>query len=56
MLWNETLCEDSYKSNTDLKELIQRHNLDLKPLERFGPTELEQRHKLLYDIISIIWA
>jgi hypothetical protein len=27
-----------------------------KPLEQFGPDELEARHKLLFKMIGIIWA
>ncbi len=55
LYWNETLRADSYKSKLDMKELRKRHNLDLKPLERFGPDELEARHRLLFEITKIIW-
>lgn len=56
LLWNETLRADSYKSKLDMKALKERHNLDLEPLEQFGPDELEARHRLLYDIVSVIWG
>jgi hypothetical protein len=56
LLWNETLRGDSYKSKLDVKALKERHHLDLKPLDRFGPEELEARHRLLYEIVSIIWG
>jgi hypothetical protein len=29
--------------------------LDLKPLNQFGPDELETRHRLLFDIAKIVW-
>lgn len=55
LYWNETLREDSYKSKLDMRELKNKYDLDLEPLDVFGPDELEKRHKLLYDIIKIIW-
>jgi hypothetical protein len=36
--------------------LKSRHGLDLEPLDQFGPDELEARHKLLFKLVSIIWA
>ena len=56
LYWNETLREDSYKSKLDMTRLIQRHALDLKPLDHFGPDELESRHRLLFEMIKIIWC
>jgi uncharacterized protein with ParB-like and HNH nuclease domain len=56
LYWNETLRADSYKSKLDMKELRERHKLDLKPFEQFGPKELEARHRLLFEITKIIWG
>lgn len=55
LYWNETLREDSYKSKLDLRDLIERHKLNLRPLDSFGPAELEERQKVLYNIAKIIW-
>ena len=55
LYWNETLRSDSYKAKLDIKELRDKHNLDLKPLDHFGPDELEARHRLLYEIAGLIW-
>ena len=55
LYWNETLREDSYKSKLDMTRLIENHSLDLGPLEHFGPDELESRHRLLFEMIKIIW-
>jgi len=55
LYWNETLRADSYKSKLDMKELREHYNLDLKPLNQFGPDELEARHRLLFEIAKIIW-
>jgi uncharacterized protein with ParB-like and HNH nuclease domain len=56
LYWNETLREDTYKSKLDLLELIKKHKLNLKAIpDNFGPVELEERQKLLAQIILIIW-
>jgi len=55
LYWNETLRADSYKSKLDMKELREHYKLELKPLNQFGPDELEGRHRLLFDITKIIW-
>ena len=53
---NETLREDTYKSKLDLLDLIKRHKLNMKAMPKeFGPAELEERQKLLAQIIRIIW-
>jgi len=56
LYWNETLRADSYKSKLDMKELRERHKLDLRPFEQFGPEELEARHRLLFEITKVIWG
>ena len=55
LYWNETLRADSYKSKLDMTELRKRYDLDLKPLDHFGPEELEGRQKLLFNLIELIW-
>ena len=55
LYWNETLREDSYKSKLDMASLKTEFNLDLQPMNSFGPEQLEQRQRLLFDIASIIW-
>lgn len=55
LYWNETLREDTYKSKKDMDDLKQKHSLDLVPINHFGPQELEQRQKLLFEISKLIW-
>ena len=55
LYWNETLRADSYKSKLDMTELRKKHQLELQPLDQFGPDDLEARHKLLFKLTSIIW-
>jgi len=56
LYWNETLREDSYKSKLDFAEMINKYQLSFRPMNEFGPQELEERHKLLFDMASIIWS
>jgi uncharacterized protein with ParB-like and HNH nuclease domain len=55
LYWNETLREDTYKSKLDFTKMINTHKLNFKPYDSFGPNELEERHKLLFDIVKLIW-
>ena len=55
LYWNKTLCKDSYKSKLDMDAFNKCYDLDLKPLDQFGPDEVEYRHKVLYKLSTIIW-
>ena len=55
LYWNETLREDTYKSKLDFTSMIKQYQLHFKPMETFGPDQLDERHKLLFEIIKIIW-
>lgn len=55
LYWNESLRADTYKSKLDFQQMIEKFDLAFRPLEKFGPEELEERHKLLYNITKIIW-
>jgi uncharacterized protein with ParB-like and HNH nuclease domain len=55
LYWNETLREDSYKSKLDMRSLKSAFGLDLVALSKFGPDELEARHKMLFQLTGIIW-
>lgn len=53
--WNATLHEDNYHGNLDLQNFMTRYSLEFKHMDSFGPAELEERHKLLAQMIQIIW-
>lgn len=55
LYWNETLREDSYKSKLDFSHLIKSYKLNFREMNTFGPDELEERHRLLFEIVKIIW-
>lgn len=56
LYWNETLREDSYKSKLDFRDMIQTYNLNFRAMSEFSKNELEERHKLLFDMVKIIWG
>jgi hypothetical protein len=55
LLWNETLRQDAYKSKLDFAHFTKSNSLKFRPLDHFGPEELEERHKLLFDLCTLIW-
>ena len=55
LYWNETLRADSYKSHLDFTNWIKTSKLNFRSMDKFGPTELEERHKLLFEIVKCIW-
>lgn len=56
LYWNETLRDDTYQSKLDFRAFIQDNNLDFRAMESFGPKELEERQRLLFQLASMIWA
>lgn len=55
LYWNETLRKDAYKSKLDFTKMINEYKLDFKPYDQFGAEQLEERHKLLFDIVKLVW-
>jgi uncharacterized protein with ParB-like and HNH nuclease domain len=55
LYWNESLRSDSYKSKLDFQQMIDKYHLSFRPYNQFGPDELEERQRLLYSIVKIIW-
>jgi hypothetical protein len=55
LLWNETLRADCYKSNIDFSRFYTARTLLFRPLDQFGPEEVEERQKLLFDLCDLIW-
>lgn len=55
LLWNETLRADSYKSKLDFTRFADAGGLPFRSLDKFGPDELEERHKLLFELCKLIW-
>jgi hypothetical protein len=55
LYWNETLRADSYHSKLDFRDFTKGHQLAFRALDKFGPDELEERQRLLFDLSALIW-
>ncbi len=56
LYWNETLREDSYKSKLDFSDMMSKYKLKFRHIDSFGADELEERHRLLFDMTKHIWG
>lgn len=54
-IFARTLTKDFYKSNQDFKDFKNKYQLDFKSYDSFGPKEIEERHKLLFELCKLIW-
>lgn len=50
-----SLGEITYKNNTRFLNFIKENNLNFKPYNEFGKTEIEERFMLIKSIVSLIW-
>ena len=55
ILLAESLCKNFYKSKLDFTNFIKSEKLHFKPYDKFGKEEIEERHKLLFEISKKIW-
>jgi len=55
LYWNETLRADTYTKKLDFQHMMHSFSLNFRPLDVFGMTEVEERHKLLFEISKLIW-
>ena len=59
LMWGHSLCEEFYHSNlnfTKFNEKLQKeHGISFKPYQKFDKEALEERSKLLYQLVKIIW-
>lgn len=58
-IWGKTLCKNFYHANPDFIEfnnkLKNTHNVEFIPYDVFNIQAMENRCKLLYEIVKIIW-
>lgn len=54
-LYSQTLLEDNYKSNVEFNKFIKSENLNFEPYQSYGKNEIENRHKLLFELVKKIW-
>lgn len=57
--WAQTLCSDFYNANPDFKDfnnwLLANKGVSFQPYNVFTQKEMDERCKLLYEIVKIIW-
>lgn len=56
LYWNETLRADTYHSKLDFRYFTEEQQLAFKAIEKFGPDELEERQRLLFELSALIWS
>lgn len=56
LIWNETLREDTYHNNHNLERWINETGFKIRAMNKFGPDELEERHRTLFNMIAKIWS
>jgi len=54
-LWARTLTEEFYHKHPDFKDFCKRYGLDFKPIKRYYQTAIEERQKLLFKLVKLIW-
>ena len=59
LVWGHTLCDDFHHINTNMEDfnkvLFEKCGYAIKPIQVFDKTALEQRNRLLYEMVRIIW-
>ena len=59
LVWGHTLCDDFYHKNKDFDDfndnLKTKSGYSFFPIQVFDRTALEQRNRLLYELVKIIW-
>lgn len=54
-IYTESLGNQAYQNNPKFKKFIAENNLDFKPFDKFGKTEIASRVRLLSQLFRLIW-
>ncbi|RXG63598.1 DUF1524 domain-containing protein, partial [Candidatus Atribacteria bacterium 1244-E10-H5-B2] len=56
LVWTQSLRDDFYHSNRDFIDFKNEYKLNFKPhMDKFDKNTVDERQKLLFDIVKIIW-
>lgn len=59
LVWGHTLCNNFYNANPDFIDfnanLKTNYGVEFKPYAEFTPEVMEERCKLLYEIVKLVW-
>ena len=50
-----TLNPDFYHNNPGFRDLMEKHQLDFRPMPTFDADAIEERHRLYFELAKIIW-
>lgn len=58
-MWGHSLCEDFYHANLNFtnfnQRLLKEYGVSFKSYQKFDKVALEERSKLLYQLVKIVW-
>lgn len=56
LVWTQSLRNDFYHSNRDFVDFTNKYKLNFKShMDKFDKNTVDERQKLLFDIVKIIW-
>jgi len=55
-LWARTLTDEFYHRHPDFKEFCKKYSLEFKPIKKYDLKAIEERQKLLFELIKLIWG
>ena len=53
--YTQTLLQNMYKSKKNFTDFIEKEKIDFKPYSEYDKDAIEERQKLLYQIVKKIW-
>ena len=53
-LWARTLTEEFYHKHPDFKDFCNKYHLPFKPIKEYDQTAIEERQKLLFELVKLI--
>ncbi len=54
--WNRSLIDSFYHTNKDFSNFTTKNSLNFKPYSVFDANAVEERHRLLFDMVKLIWT
>lgn len=54
-LWAQTLTENFYHCNKGLDDLKKQYKLNLHSIKKFDKQAIEERQRLLFELVKVIW-
>ncbi|MBU3172761.1 DUF262 domain-containing protein [Clostridium estertheticum] len=55
-IWAETLTTNYYHHNKNFNDFIHKYNLNFRAINNFDQDAIEERQRLLFQLVKVIWA